>query len=48
MTIQEFSKKQIIILMSTNNSEAIILQANKYILNINELLKSVKFNISFC
>ena len=48
MTIQEFSRKQIIISMSTNNSEAIISQANKYMLNINKLLKSVKSDVSFC
>jgi len=32
--------------MSANNSEAIILQANKHISNINRLLKGVKSKIS--
>jgi len=36
---------QIIILISTNNSEAIISQANIHILNINRLLKDVKSEV---
>jgi len=32
--------------MSANNSEAIISQANAYILNINKFLKSVKSEVS--
>jgi len=39
MTTKGPSRKQIIIPMSTNNSEKIILQANEYISNINRLLK---------
>jgi len=46
MTTKYFSKKQIIISMSINNSEEVISQANKHILNINKLLKSVKSNVS--
>jgi len=40
------SKKQVIILMSTNNLEAIISQANMHIMNINHLLKDAKSDIS--
>ena len=32
--------------MSTNNSNAIITQANEHILNINRLLKGVKSDVS--
>ena len=32
--------------MSTNNTERVIVQANKYITNINRLLKGVKSEIS--
>ena len=32
--------------MSTNNSKAIIIQANEHILNINRLLKGVKSDVS--
>ena len=32
--------------MSTNNSKAIITQANEHILNINRLLKGVKSDVS--
>lgn len=32
--------------MSANNSEAIVLQANVHISNINRLLKGVKFKVS--
>ena len=39
-------RKQIIILMSTNNLEAIIVQANVHIANINRLLKNIKSNVS--
>ena len=45
MTIKGSSRKQIIILISTNNSKAIISQANIYILNINRLLKDVKSEV---
>jgi len=44
MTTQSLSRKQMIISISTN-TEAIILQANKYMSNINRLLKGVKSNI---
>jgi len=40
------SRKQIIILISANNSKTIILQANIYILNINILLKGMKSKVS--
>ena len=40
------SKKQVIILMSTNNLEAIISQANMHIMNINHLLNDAKSEIS--
>lgn len=46
MTIKSSSKKQVIILISTNNLEAIISQANMHIININYLLKDVKSKIS--
>ena len=46
ITTKSLSKKQIIILMSTNNSEEVILKVNEHILNINRLLKGVKSNIS--
>ena len=46
MTIKGSYKKQIIILMSTNNSEAIVLQANSHISSINRLLKSIKSKVS--
>ena len=39
-------KEQVIILMSTNNLEAIIFQANMHIMNINHLLKNAKSEIS--
>jgi len=45
MTTKSLSRKQMIISISTNNTEAIILQANKYMSNINRLLKGVKSNI---
>ena len=32
--------------MSTNNTERVIVQANKYITNINRLLKDMKSEIS--
>lgn len=40
------SRKQIIILISANNSKTIILQANIYILNINILLKGMTSKVS--
>jgi len=46
MIINNLSRKQIIILMSTDNLEAIITQANSHIANINRLLKNVKSDIS--
>lgn len=45
MTTKDPSRKQIIIPISSNNSEAIILQANWYISNINYLLKDVKSEV---
>ena len=38
-------RKQIIILMSTNNTERIMVQSNSYIANLNRLLKEVKSKI---
>jgi len=46
ITIKDPSRKQVIIPISTNNSEAIISHANEYIININCLLKGVKSKIS--
>ena len=46
MTTKDPSRKQIIISISMNNSEKIILQANEHILNINRLLKCIKSNVS--
>jgi len=46
ITTKDPSQKQIIISMSTNNTERVIVQANKYITNINRLLKGVKSEIS--
>ena len=46
MTTKDSSRKQIIILISTNNSKMVISQANKHISNINRLLKGVKSNVS--
>ena len=40
------SRKQIIILINTINSERVIAKLNVYIANINRLLKEVKSNIS--
>ena len=40
------SRKQIIISMSTNNSEVIISQANTYISNINTLFESIESKVS--
>ena len=39
------SRKQIIILMSMTNTEKVIAQSNIHIVNINRLLKEVKFDI---
>ena len=46
MTTKSLFRKQIIISISTNNAKTIISQANKYISNINRLLKDVKSNVS--
>lgn len=40
------SRKQIVISIDINNTERIMVQLNAYIVNINRLLKSVKFEIS--
>lgn len=42
------SKKQIIIFMSMNNVERIIVQTNTHIFNINRTFKEVKSDISTC
>ena len=46
MTIKGLSRKQIIILISSDNISIIISQANKYISNMNKLLKNIKSDIS--
>jgi len=45
MTTKGLSKKQMIISININNTKAIISQANKYISNINRLLKGVKSDV---
>ena len=45
MTIKSSSRKQVIIPMNANNSEAIILQESTQISNINRLLKGMKSEI---
>ena len=46
MTTKGLSRKQIIILISSDNISIIISQANKYISNMNKLLKNIKSDIS--
>ena len=46
MMTKDPSRKQIIILINTINSERVIAKLNVYIANINRLLKEVKSNIS--
>ena len=46
MMTKDPSRKQIIILINTINSERVIAKLNIYIANINRLLKEVKSNIS--
>ena len=46
MTIKRLSRKQIIILISRENINIVILQANVHISNIKRLLKTIKSNIS--
>ena len=43
---KDLSKKQIIIFMSMNNVERIIVQTNTHIFNINRTFKEVKSDIS--
>ena len=45
MTTKDLSKKQIIVPMSNNNINIIVLQTNIYISNINKLLKDVKSKV---
>ena len=45
MTTKDPSRKQIIIFMSTNNTERVIIQSNIHISNINRLLKDIKSEI---
>ena len=45
LTTKSLSRKQVIILISTNSLEAIIPQANKHVVNINCLLKDAKSEI---
>ena len=45
MTTKDPSRKQIIIFMSTNNTERVIVQSNIHISNINRLLKDIKSEI---
>jgi len=44
MTTKSSSQKQVIILISQNNTNTIANKADKYIFNINRLLKSIKSN----
>jgi len=46
MTTKEPSRKQVIILISSNHTDLIIGQANGHIISINSLLKEPKFVIS--
>ena len=46
MTTKELFTKQIIILMSSNNINIIVLHANVHIANINRLFKNIKYNVS--
>jgi len=46
MITKGLSRKQIIIPISTNNLEVIVIQANTHIANINRLLKNAKFDVS--
>ena len=43
---KDLLRKQIIISISTNNMEKVIVQSNIYISNINRLLKDIKLEIS--
>jgi len=45
ITTKDFSRKQIIIPMSFNNSKRIIAILSKHITNINRALKDIKSNI---
>jgi len=45
MTIENTSRKQVIIPMRTNNIERIMAQSNVYIANINRLLKDIKLEV---
>jgi len=46
MTSKDSFRKQIIILMGTNNVERVMVQSNAHIANINWLLKGIKFEVS--
>ena len=45
MTTKSFLRKQIIIQMSSNDSEKIVAMSSKYIANINRALKDIKSDI---
>ena len=45
MTTKGFLRKQIIIQMSSNNSEKIMAMLSKYIANINRALKDIKSDV---
>jgi len=45
MTTKGLFHKQIIIPIGTNNTERIVIQANKYVKNINRLLQNIKSEI---
>ena len=45
MTTKDFCRKQIIIPLETNNVERVLAQSNAYIININWLLKDIKFEV---
>jgi len=46
ITMKDSSRKQVIVFMSTNNILKVIVNANTYVSNINQLLKGVKSEVS--
>jgi len=45
MTTKSLSRKQVIISIKSNNFERVMTKVNAHVLNINRLLKKVKFDI---
>ena len=45
LTMKELSHKQIIVLMSSDNKKNFMDESNTYVLNMNRVLKNIKFNI---